>query len=111
MWARAAASAQKSAELAETVKGPATGRVVVPVKQSILVQSYGWAPGTNGRTEVPLVVAAFAANGKLSGDLSKLRGAAVLVDLASGTDVSTAPNYVVRRPQSLENLPTPVRRR
>jgi hypothetical protein len=78
-------------------RGPATGRVVIPVKQSIFLQSYGWAPGTNGRIEVPLVVAAFAANGRLSGDLSKVRGAGVLVYLASGTDVSSAPNYVVRR--------------
>jgi carboxypeptidase Q len=78
-------------------RGPATGRVVSPVKQRILVQSYGWAPGTNGRTEVPLVAATFAANGKLSGDLSKVRGAAVLMNLESGTDISISPNYVVRR--------------
>jgi carboxypeptidase Q len=78
-------------------RGPATGRVVSPVKQPILIQSYGWAPGTNGRTEVPLVAATFAANGKLSGDLSKVRGAAVLMNLASGAGLSASPNYVVRR--------------
>jgi carboxypeptidase Q len=78
-------------------RGPSTGRVVIPVKQSIFLQSYGWAPGTNGRTEVPLVVAAFAANRKLSGDLSKVRGAAVLMNLESGPDLSAAPNYVVKR--------------
>lgn len=78
-------------------RGPATGRVVSPVKQPILVQSYGWAPGTNGRTEAPVVAAGFAANGTLSGDLTKLRGAAVLMNLTSGSDISTGANYVVRR--------------
>jgi hypothetical protein len=78
-------------------RGPASGAVVSPVKQPLLIGSYGWSPGTNGRVEAPLVVARVAADGKLSGDLGKLRGAAVLVDLTSGTDLSFAPNYVVRR--------------
>jgi len=44
---------------------------VSPAKQPILVGSYG-----------------VAADGKLSGDLGKLRGAAALVDLTSATDLS-----------------------
>jgi len=78
-------------------RGPASGWVVHPVKQPILIGTYGWSPGTNGRVEVPLASAGVGADGKLSGDLGKLRGAAVLVDLESGTDLSFAPNYVVRR--------------
>ena len=78
-------------------RGPASGWVVSPVKQPLLVGSYGWAPGTSGRVEVPLIVAGVGADGKLSADPAKLRGAAVLVDLTSGTDLSFAPNYVVRR--------------
>jgi carboxypeptidase Q len=78
-------------------RGSASGEVLSPVKQPILIGSYGWSPGSNGRVEAPLVATAVAADGKLSGDLGKLRGAAVLVDLTSGTDLSFAPNYVVRR--------------
>ncbi len=36
-------------------RGPASGGVVSPVKQPILIGSYGWSPGTNGRVEAPLV--------------------------------------------------------
>jgi hypothetical protein len=78
-------------------RGPAIGSVVSPVKQPILIQSYGWAPGTNGRKQLMLLPAEIAADGKVSGDKAKLRGSAVLVDLASGTDISTSANYVVRR--------------
>ena len=83
-------------------RGPATGRIVSPAQQRIMVQSYGWAPGTNGRQEAPVVTATFAANGKLSGDISllgdiaKMRGAAVLINLTRG-DLSVGANYVVRR--------------
>lgn len=78
-------------------RGSATGSVISPVRQPILIQSYGWAPGTNGRKEIPLLAATIAANGKPSGDAAKLKGSAVLVDLASSADISTSPNYVVRR--------------
>ncbi len=84
-------------------RGPASGRVVSPVKQSIFLQSYGWAPGTHGRTEAQVMVAAFAANGKLTGDLSKLRGAAVLINLSTG-DQSASANYVVRRSSIAQQL-------
>ena len=60
--------------------GRASGAVVSPAKQPILVGSYG-----------------VAADGKLSGDLGKLRGAALLVDLTSGTDlyISDDQSFVV----------------
>jgi carboxypeptidase Q len=78
-------------------RGPASGSVVSPVKQPILVGSYGWAPGTAGRVQPPLVSVGVTADGKLSGDPTRLRGAAVLVDLTHGADLSFSPNYVVRR--------------
>ena len=85
-------------------RGPATGRVVAPVKQKIFVQSYGWAPGTKGQVQVPVVAATFAANGKLSEDLSKMHGAAVLMNLKAGNDLSVDPNYVVRRSAIAQEL-------
>jgi len=78
-------------------RGPATGWVVSPAKQPLLIGSYGWSPGTNGAVEVPLVALELTADGKLAGDAAKLRGAAVLVDLQSGNSLSFAANYVVRR--------------
>jgi carboxypeptidase Q len=85
-------------------RGPITGWVISPVKQPILVGSYGWSPGTKGAVEVPLVSIQVPSDGKLSGDLTKLRGAAVLVDLQSGTYLSFAANYVVRRTLVMKQL-------
>ena len=78
-------------------RGPASGEIISPVKQPLLIGSYGWSPGTNGRVQVPLVSAGVTAEGKLSSDAGTFRGAAVLVDLTSGADSSFAANYVVRR--------------
>ena len=78
-------------------RGPASGRVVSPVQQPIIVGSYGWSPGTNGRVSLPLASRAVGADGKLPGDLTPLRGAAVMVNLEIDSDLSFAPNYVVRR--------------
>lgn len=78
-------------------RGPASGSVVSPVRQPILIGTYGWSPGTKGRVAVPLVAVGVASDGRLSADPGKFRGAAVLVDLTSGADLSFAPNYVVRR--------------
>lgn len=86
------------------LRGLSTGRVVSPVKQPIIVGSYGWSPGTDGRVELPLASAAVAGDGKLPGDLSRLRGAAVLVDLETDADLSFAPNYVVRRSRVAHQL-------
>lgn len=85
-------------------RGPSSGRVVSPVQQPILVGSYGWSPGTNGRVELPLLSAAVGGDGKLTVDAAKLRGAAVLVDLATNAELSFAPNYVVRRSLVARNL-------
>jgi carboxypeptidase Q len=84
--------------------GEATGAVVRPVKQRLLVGSYGWAPGTDGKVEVPVIVARVAADGSPDVEPARLNGAAVLVDLASGSDLSFAPNYVVRRSATARRL-------
>jgi carboxypeptidase Q len=78
-------------------RGPAMGSVVSPVKRPIMIQSYGWAPGTDGPKQVPLLSIQVAADGKPSVDPAKLRGAAVLVDLTLTTGTSISANYVVRR--------------
>jgi len=73
--------------------GPATGEVISPVRRDLYVASYGWAPGTPGPIEVP--VADIAASGDGHSSLpDRVRGAAVLVDLASNL-LST--NYVATR--------------
>ena len=77
-------------------RGSATASVLSPVKQHLLVGSYGWAPGTGGRIAVPLASCAATPEGKCSEDATKLRGAAVLVNLDLGVN-SYAANYVVLR--------------
>ncbi len=77
-------------------RGSAAGAVVSPVRQPILVGTYGWAPGTNGRVTVPLASCTATVEGKCSEYATMLRGAAVLVSLNVGAN-SFAPNYVVLR--------------
>ena len=77
-------------------RGSAAGWVVSPTRQPMVVGTYGWAPGTNGRVTVSLASCAATAEGKCSEDATKLRGAAVLVSLNVGAN-SFAPNYVVLR--------------
>ncbi len=84
-------------------RGPATGWVASPVKQPLYVGSYGWAPGTNGRVEVPLVTVVANGDGKLSESAARLRGAAVLVTLES-TSNTFAANYVVMRSRTARQL-------
>jgi Zn-dependent M28 family amino/carboxypeptidase len=73
--------------------GSISGEVISPVHRDLYVASYGWAPGTAGPLEVPVADIGSTGDGH-----SKLpdgvRGAAVLVDLASN-GLST--NYVATR--------------
>ena len=46
-------------------RGPASGSVVSPVRQPILVGTYGWSPGTHGRVEVPLASSGVSVDGKI----------------------------------------------
>jgi len=73
--------------------GPATGEVVSPVRRDLYVSSYGWAPGTRGPIEVPIVDVAATGDGH-SPLPDRVHGAAVLVDLGSN-GLST--NYVATR--------------
>jgi hypothetical protein len=73
--------------------GPTSGEVVSPVHQQLYVASYGWAPGTTGAVEVPVMD--IGATGDGSSPLPQaVRGAAVLVDLASSV---SSTSYVARR--------------
>lgn len=71
----------------------ATGAVISPVKRDLYVASYGWAPGTPGPIQVPIVDIGATADGH-SPLPDHVRGAAVLVDLGSN-GLST--NYVATR--------------
>jgi hypothetical protein len=83
-------------------RGPAAARVTSPVKATLHAGSYGWAPGIEG--EVPLATATATPDGKISPDPARLRGAAVLVSLESGADLTLAPNYVVMRSRTAQKL-------
>lgn len=97
-------------------RGTASGWVSSPTKRPLYIGSYGWAPGTNGRIEVPLVTVVatpdgmFSEDGKKKEDAqrldpAKLRGAAVLVTLESAASANTfAANYVVLRSRTARQL-------
>jgi hypothetical protein len=85
-------------------RGPAYGEVVSPVKRSLMVGTYGWAPGTKGRVEVPLTTLVATPDGKLSKEPAKLRGAAVLVTFDISAVSSFAANYVVMRSRTARRL-------
>src|SRR5207248_3242744 len=51
-----------------------------------------------------LAVATVNPDGKVSPDPARLRGAAVLVSLESGADLTLAPNYVVMRSRTAQQL-------
>ncbi len=62
--------------------GPATAEVISPVHRTLIIGSYGWAPGTNGPIEIP--VEDIGASGDGHSPLpDRVRGAAVLVTLPS----------------------------
>ena len=73
--------------------GPAIGQVISPVRRDLYIASYGWAPGTQGPIEIPVVDIAASGDGH-SPLPDRVRGAAVLVDLPSNL-LST--DYVATR--------------
>ena len=83
-------------------RGPASARVTSPVKAPLLVGSYGWAPGI--QAEAPLAFAIATPDGRITPDPARLRGAAVLVKIESGADLTLAPNYVVMRSRTARKL-------
>src|ERR1041384_1318173 len=82
-------------------RGPASGSVVRPVQRRLHVGSYGWAPGV--KAEAPLVFATATPDGKL-GVTAPPQGAAVVVNIESGADLTLAPNYVVVRSRTAHKL-------
>lgn len=78
-------------------RGPIDVRVTSPVKRHLFAGSYAWVPGTNGPVEMPLVEASLGTDGKLAGGQSRLRGAAVIVDLSIPGTFNYSTSYVVSR--------------
>jgi carboxypeptidase Q len=78
-------------------RGPLDVRVVRPVERRLFAISYGWVPGTEGTIEAPLMEGTAAPDGKLAGDASRFRGAAVIVDLRLPGSTSFSLNYLVNR--------------
>lgn len=75
-------------ELASTwQRGLATGEVISPVRRALMIGSYGWVPGTAGAIEAP-VVDFGAPDTHHVPESEQVRGAAVLVDLASNASSS-----------------------
>jgi carboxypeptidase Q len=68
--------------------GVIRGEVVSPVRRGLYVGSYGWVPGTPGPIEVPLVDLGEASDGRAA-LRQPVRGAAILVDLASSVSSTT----------------------
>jgi carboxypeptidase Q len=68
--------------------GTATGEVISPVHQPLLVGSYGWVPGTPGAIEVP-VTDYGPVGDEHTAIPDRVRGAAVIVDLRSNGSSST----------------------
>ena len=62
--------------------GSATGEIVSPVRRPILIGTYGWAPGTPGPIEVPVVDFGPAGDGTVPIP-PQVKGAAAIVDLRS----------------------------
>jgi carboxypeptidase Q len=74
-------------------RGAASGEIVSPVLFELNVGSYGWAPGTNGRTEAPVIDLGSPATNDLPKTKETLRGAAVIVDVHS---IGNTPAQVMR---------------
>jgi hypothetical protein len=66
----------------------ATGEILSPVRRPLLIGTYGWAPGTPGPVEVPVMDFGPPGNGDAPIPPS-VRGAAVIIDLHSNAVSST----------------------
>ena len=81
-------------------RGQATARVISPVSRPIYIGSYGWAPGTNGPLQAPVVETSMSPRGILDLSPSQLKGAAVIVSFNTRT-TSYATSYVVLRAKAI----------
>ncbi|HEV2299326.1 MAG TPA: M20/M25/M40 family metallo-hydrolase [Candidatus Acidoferrales bacterium] len=74
-------------------RGFASGRIVSPVEQSVVIGSYGWVPGTSGTIEARLVDLASPKTDHPSLSGLQLRDSAVLVDVH---DIGPQPLEIMR---------------
>ena len=84
-------------------RGVAVGRIVSPAPWNLMIESYGWVPGTPGKIQAPVKEASVGPDGKLAGDVTSLRGAAVIVDL-QGNALSFDTNFVSKRVRISQQL-------
>lgn len=85
---------------AQWKRGHATASVLSPVSQHIYVGSYGWVQGTNGIVQASLLQANMSPDGTLDLPPSQLKGAAVMVNINTGT-TSYATSYIVLRTKAI----------
>ncbi len=76
-------------------RGSATGRVIVPVEQRLLVESAGWSPSTKGPARGPVVHLKAQSADELAPYKGKLKGAWVLMK-----EVSVQPSPKVPAPNA-----------
>jgi len=84
-------------------RGEATASVIKPVSRSILIGSYGWAPGTNGSVQAQLVEVNMSPDGRLDLPATNLHDAAVMVNIDAGGN-SYSNNSVVLRAKAIRVL-------
>ncbi|MBZ5546447.1 MAG: M20/M25/M40 family metallo-hydrolase [Acidobacteriia bacterium] len=86
-------------------RGQTTASVISPVSRPIYVGSYGWAPGTNGPVEARLVEVNMSPDGRLDVPVTKLRDAAVMVNIdLGGNSYAYSNNSVVLRAKAIHDL-------
>ena len=74
-------------------RGPLEVRVTKPVDRALIAGSYGWVPGTQGRTLARLLDLGSPASADIPAQAGQLKGAAVLVDVH---DIGAEPSEVMR---------------
>lgn len=84
-------------------RGPISAYVAGPLKQPLVVSSYGWVPGTEAPIEVPLVTATFTPDGEFTQAAEGFRGKAVLVEI-KGEAHAYSSAYVTLRAQASRQL-------
>jgi carboxypeptidase Q len=86
-------------------RGQITASVISPVSRPIYVGSYGWAPGTNGPVEARLIEVNMSPDGLLDVPLTRLRDAAVMVNIdLGGNSYAYSNNSVVLRAKAIHDV-------
>jgi carboxypeptidase Q len=84
------------------VRGPATGRVVLPTEQALTLAAAGWSPGTNGTVRGAVIGVGVQKLEDLKKYAGKLKGAIVLLDRPGETE---PPSNPMLTPFDESNLP------